>query len=124
MTTLGANGWPALWGVPGPDAPALPAPPSWLKPGFPPNCCDMLPGALGIPGWPGCSALGLPEAPSPAGMGLPRESGSVVCDDEGVTWAEPDGELEAPWEGEEVPEVVSFLFLDDFLSVALASCSC
>ena len=84
----------------------------------------MLPDALGIPGWPGWSALGLPEALSPEGRGLLRESGNVVCDDEGVTWAEPDGELEAPWEGEEVPEVVSFLLLDDFLSVALASCSC
>jgi hypothetical protein len=77
-----------------------------------------------MPGLPGCSALGLPEALSPVGRGLLRESGSVVCDDEGVTWAEPDGELEAPCEGDEVPEVVSFLFLDDFLSVALASCSC
>jgi hypothetical protein len=54
---------------------------------------------------------------------LLRESVSCVCDDEGVAWAEPEGELlEAPCEGDAVPEVESF-FLDDLLSLLRESCS-
>lgn len=64
------------------------------------------------PGWPGCVPA-FPAGLSPAGRGLLRPSTSWVCEDEGVAWAEPEGELEAPWEGEEVPELESF-FLDDF----------
>jgi hypothetical protein len=62
-------------------------------------------------------------APSAAGA-LTRASASCVCDEEGVAWVEPEGELEAPAEGDAVPDVESF-FLDDLLpSLALASCSC
>jgi hypothetical protein len=55
---------------------------------------------------------------------LLRASASAVCDEVGVAEAEPEGELEAPVEGDAVPEVESF-FLDDLLpSLALESCSC
>lgn len=65
----------------------------------------------------------LAAAPSAAGWLLLRESVSCVCDDEGVAWAEPEGELlEAPCEGDAVPEVESF-FLDDLLSLLRESCS-
>jgi len=62
--------------------------------------------------------------PSAAGWILLRASASAVCEEDGVFWAELEGELEAPCEGDEVPEVESF-FLDDLLpSLALESCSC
>ena len=64
----------------------------------------------------------LPEAPSAADWPLVRASVSCVCDEEGVAWAEPEGELDAPSEGEAVPEVESF-FLDDLLSLLRESCS-
>jgi hypothetical protein len=63
----------------------------------------------------------LAEAPSAAGWLLLRASVSCVCDEEGVAWAEPEGELEAP-SGDAVPEVESF-FLDDLLSLLRESCS-
>ena len=53
---------------------------------------------------------------------LLRASASCVCDEEGVAWAEPEGELEAPCEGDAVPELESF-FLDDLLSLLRESCS-
>jgi hypothetical protein len=66
----------------------------------------------------------MPAAAPSAGWILLRASASVVCDEEGVAWAEPEGEPEAPAEGEAVPEVDSF-FLEDLLpSLALESCSC
>ena len=52
-----------------------------------------------------------------------RASESCVCDEEGVAWAEPEGELEAPSDGDAVPEVESF-FLDDLLSLSLPRESC
>jgi hypothetical protein len=55
---------------------------------------------------------------------LLRASARAVCEEEGVAWAEFEGELEAACEGDAVPEVESF-FLDDLLpSLALESCSC
>jgi hypothetical protein len=118
--TLGANCWPLLCGVFGPEAPALPAPP---KPCCPPKC-GPAPSELGTLGWPGCNEFGVPAAPSPEGRGLLRESTSCVCEEVGVAWAEPDGDCVAPpWEGEEVPEFESF-FLEDLLSFARESCSC
>jgi hypothetical protein len=85
----------------------------------PPNC-----GAPPEPaGWPGCNGP-LPPGASAAGWILLRASASAVCDEVGVAEAEPEGELEAPVEGDAVPEVESF-FLDDLLpSLALESCSC
>jgi hypothetical protein len=123
MTTLGARGCPSLEGVPGPEAPALPAPPGLMTPCCPPNC-----GAPAVepeaPGWPGCNEPVLAEAASAAGWILLRASARVVCDEVGVGWAELDGELEAPCKGDAVPEVESF-FLDDLLpSLARESCSC
>jgi hypothetical protein len=64
-----------------------------------------------------------PEAPSAAGWFLLRASVSCVCEEEGVAWAEPEGELEAPSDGDAVPEVESF-FLDDLLSLSLLRESC
>ena len=49
-----------------------------------------------------------------------RPSTSWVCEEEGVAWAEPEGELEAPCEGDEVPELESF-FLEDFSLLPLES---
>jgi hypothetical protein len=119
ITTLGARGCPSLEGVPGPAAPALPAPLGPAMPCCPPNC-----GAPPEPaGWPGCNGP-LPPGASAAGWILLRASASAVCDEVGVAEAEPEGELEAPVEGDAVPEVESF-FLDDLLpSLALESCSC
>lgn len=119
MMTLGANGCPALWGVPGPEAPVLAAPPKPPAPGCPLND-EPAPRALGAPACPGCAAL--PVALSPEGSGLLRPSVSWVWDDEGVACAEPEGELEAPCDGDDVP-VASF-FLEDLSVLALASCSC
>lgn len=116
--TLGANGWPPLCGVPGPEAPALLGLP---KPCCPPKC-DPLPRELGTPGCPGCSEFAFPAEFSPEGRGLLRESTSWVWEEVGVAWAEPDGE-DVACEGEDVPELESF-FLDDLLSLARESCSC
>lgn len=79
-----------------------------------------LPGKGCEPGWaaPLC-AVGA----STAGIILLRASESCVCDDEGVAWAEPDGEWEAPSKGEAVPGAGSF-FLDDLLSLSLLRESC
>lgn len=85
ITTLGANGWPLLWGVPGPEAPPLPVP----KLCCPPKC-GPLPSEP-APAWPGWE----PEfdaEPSPPGRGLLRASARWVCDEEGVAWAEPEGD--------------------------------
>ena len=83
----------------------------------PPNCAP--PGTNpGLGCWPGGKG---PEEPS-ADWILLRASASCVCDDDGVAWAEPEGELEAPCEGEAVPELESF-FLDDLLSLFRESCS-
>lgn len=38
--------------------------------------------------------------------------------------ADPEGELEAPCDGDEVPELESFFGLEDLSDFALASCSC
>jgi hypothetical protein len=116
--TLGASGWPTLWGVPGPEAPALPAPPRPMMPCCAPNC-EPPPVELVPPDWPGCKAPFV-AALSPEGRGLLRESTNWVCEDEGVAWAELEGEFEAPCKGEEVPEVESF-FLDDFSLLPLES---
>jgi hypothetical protein len=77
MMTLGANGWPALCGVPEAEAPALPAPPKLPVPCCPPND-EPAPRALGTPGWPGCEEPALPVALSPEGSGLLRASVSCV----------------------------------------------
>jgi len=121
MTTLGARGCPNLEGVPGPAAPALPAAPGLIMP-CPPK--DWGPPAREPDeGWEFCcSDPMLAEAPSAAGWLLLRASVSCVCDEEGVAWAEPEGELEAPSDGDAVPEVESF-FLDDLLSLLRESCS-
>src|SRR5262249_27689497 len=50
-----------------------------------------------------------------------------VVDEVGVALAELGGEWvpEPPWEGDDVPELASFDFLEDlFESLALESCSC
>jgi len=84
-------------------------------------CCppndEPAPVELGGPSCPDCGPA-FAAALSPAGRGLLRESTSWVCDDEGVAWAELDGEF--AWEGEEVPELESF-FLDDFSLLPLES---
>lgn len=54
---------------------------------------------------------------------LLRASFSCVWDDEGVAWAEPDGELEAPSEGDAVPDEASF-FLEVLPSLSLLRESC
>jgi hypothetical protein len=41
-----------------------------------------------------------------------------------VPWAEPDGDWVAACEGDEVPELESFLFFDFVVSFARESCSC
>lgn len=92
-----------------------------IMPCCPPKCGPP-PKELGAPGGPGCSEFGVP-APSPEGRGLLRESISWVWEEEGVACAEPDGELEAPCDGDEVPELESF-FLVDFSLLARESCSC
>ena len=121
MTTLGARGCPNLEGVPGPAAPALPAAPGLIMP-CPPKDCGP-PAREPDEGWGFCcSDPMLAEAPSAAGWLLLRASVSCVCDEEGVAWAEPEGELEAPSDGEAVPEVESF-FLDDLPSLLRESCS-
>lgn len=121
MTTLGARGCPSLLGVPEPAAPALlPAPTELAEP-----CGPKSPPAFveaDAPGWPGCGGTGPPGAPSTGDWILLRASASWVCDDDGVGWAELEGELEAPREGEAVPE--ESFFLDDLLSLARESCSC
>ena len=123
MITLGAKGWPALWGVPGPEAPALPAPPK-----LPAPCCapkdEPWPRELDAPDWPGGIEPAAPEALSPDGSGLLRASVNCVWEDVGVACADPEGELEAPCEGDEVPEVESFFLVEDLSDFALASCSC
>jgi hypothetical protein len=91
-------------------------------------CCAPNCGAPAIepeaPGWAGCREPVLGWALSAAGWILLRASASCVWEEEGVGWAEPEGELEAPATGDAVPEVESF-FLDDLLpSLALESCSC
>ena len=63
-----------------------------------------------------------PAVPSVAGWLLPRASVSCVCDEEGVAWAEPEGECEAASDGDAVPEFESF-FLDDLPSLLRDSCS-
>ena len=121
MTTLGARGCPSLEGVPGPVAPALPAPPGPIRPGPPNDCCP--PAREPDEGCEfGCREPMWPAAPSVAGWFLPRASVSCVCDEEGVAWAEPEGECEAPSDGEAVPELESF-FLDDLPSLLRESCS-
>ena len=117
MTTLGASGWPALWGVPEPGAPALPAPPKDPAP-----CCP--PSELDAPVWPGCEEPAPAVAPSAAGRDLLRASVNCVWEDVGVACVEPDGELEAPCEGDEVPLLESFFLEVDLSDLALASCSC
>lgn len=84
MTTLGARGWPILWGVPGPEAPAAPAVLEAAAPCCAPNC-----GAPAIepagPAGPGCKEPVLGWAPSAAGCWiLLRASASCVCDEDGV----------------------------------------
>jgi hypothetical protein len=64
----------------------------------------------------------LPPAPSEEACILLRASFSWVCDDEGVPCAEPEGELEAPSDGDAVPDVASF-FLEDLPSLLRESCS-
>jgi hypothetical protein len=66
MTTLGARGCPNLEGVPGPDAPALPAAPGLVTPCCPPNC-GAPPVEPDAPDWPGCSEPVPGAAPSAAG---------------------------------------------------------
>jgi hypothetical protein len=93
ITTLGARGWFARWGVPGPAPLGLPAPPRLIMPCCPAKNCGPAANALGRPGCAACTELGVTPAPlSPAGSGLLRESISCVVDDVGVAWAEPDGE--------------------------------
>lgn len=123
MTTLGARGCPNLEGVAGPDEPPLPALLGPAAPGCPPNCGAPVIGPA-APVWPGCSEPVVGWVPSAAGCILARASASCVCEEEGVGWFELEGELDAPAEGDAMPEVESF-FLDDLLpSLALASCSC
>lgn len=121
MMTLGARGWPSLEGVPKPTVPTLPLPllPAW--PCCAPNCG---PAARDPEGgaWPGGTDPPGPGGASTAGWILFRASVSWVCDDEGVPVAEPEGELEAPREGDAVPEDESF-FLDDLPSLLRESCS-
>lgn len=118
MTTLGARGCPSLEGVPGPAAPALPGP---IRPCPANDCCP--PAREPDEGcWFCCSDPRWAAAPSVAGWLLLRASVSCVCDEEGVAWAEPEGEFEAPSDGEAVPEFESFFF-DDFPSLLRESCS-
>jgi hypothetical protein len=77
-------------------------------PCWPPNC-GAPPKEPELPGCADCATFGLLEVPSPEGRDLLRPSVNCVCDDEGV----PDGEFEAPSDGDEVPELESF-FLADF----------
>lgn len=115
MTTLGARGCPSLEGVPGPAAPALPALPGPIRP-CPANDCGPPAREPDEGCWFCCSDPRWAAAPSVAGWLLLRASVSCVCDEEGVAWAEPEGEFEAPSDGEAVPEFESF-FLDDFPSL-------
>ena len=116
MMTLGVKPGLDLEGVPGPDPPTLLAPPTCCC--WPPNCAPLpKAAALCCPcdGW-----FTLLEA-SPEGRGLLRPSVNWVCDEVGVPWAEPEGELEAPCDGDEVPELESFFF-DDFSILFRESC--
>jgi hypothetical protein len=111
MMTLGASGCPALLGEPPALRPIIPC--------CPPNDAP-LPVELGGPSCPDCEPA-FPAALSPEGRGLLRESTSWVCDEEGVAWAELDGEFAC--EGDEVPELPSFFF-DDFSLFPRESWSC
>lgn len=69
-----------------------------------------------------------PVAVSLGGNGLLLKSFKAVVEEDGVLWAELDGD--SAWldvagvEGEEVPVVDSFFFADLFESFARESCSC
>src|SRR5690349_22420089 len=89
IMTLGPSGVPNLWGVTEPGAPALPAP-GPIKPCCPPNGGPPV-SDPGVGSWPGCNVLG---GASGAGTILLRASASCVCEEVGVAWAEPEGELE------------------------------
>lgn len=124
MTTLGARGCPSLEGVPGPEAPGLVVPPGLIGPCPAKDCCpparDPEDGCGFV-----CSDPRLPAAaaaPSAAGWLLLRASVSCVWEEEGVAWAEPEGELEAASDGDAVPEAESF-FLEDLPSLLRESCS-
>lgn len=82
MTTLGAKGCPALWGVPGPAPPALLAPPMAIMPCCAPNC-EPLPNVDEAAVCPGCNEVAL-AVPSLEDEDLVRESANWVCDDDGV----------------------------------------
>lgn len=120
MITLGARGCPSREGVPGPAVPALAVAPGLMTPCWP-SCAPAAREPEAGCAF-GCDEPVCPAGASTAGWILLRASVSWVCDEDGVAWAEPEGELEAASEGDAVPEVESF-FLDDLLSLLRESCS-